>query len=293
VTEILARTPQGSIRGRWFLPDSGDTVRGSVVVASAMGVLQSYYAPFAEYLASRGLATLTFDYRGIGESTLDPGCDVSLHAWGEIDLVAAVASARARHPGVPMHFVGHSVGGQIFGLLSDAPFASALFVACQSGYFMNWPGPAKVAMAALWYVGIPWSVRATGRLPMKAFRQGEDVPAGVAREWSQWGRDPRYVLSYVDGLPDRSDRAFERFTAPLRSYAFRDDRLAPPATVRALAEFYRGTHTDLRVISPRELGVRSIGHFGFFRAMFRESLWAEAHAWLRENAPVPAQRPSR
>jgi len=31
---------------------------------------------------------------------------------------------------------------------------------------------------------------------------------------------------------------------------------------------------------PRELGVKSIGHFGFFRERFRDSLWREAADWL-------------
>ncbi len=50
----------------------GATLYGSgsraVLVMSATGVPQSYYAKFAGYLAERGFTVLTFDYRGIGRS---------------------------------------------------------------------------------------------------------------------------------------------------------------------------------------------------------------------------------
>lgn len=39
-----------------------------VVVPSAMGVTQNFYARFAEWLAERGYLAATFDYRGIGQS---------------------------------------------------------------------------------------------------------------------------------------------------------------------------------------------------------------------------------
>ena len=64
-----------------------------------------------------------------------------------------------------------------------------------------------------------------GYLPMRAFRQGEDVPAGVAREWAEWGRHPRYVRKYADprgglGLYVRNGSASFR--------AVRVSPLAPP-----------------------------------------------------------------
>ncbi|HJY42761.1 MAG TPA: alpha/beta hydrolase [Steroidobacteraceae bacterium] len=40
----------------------------AVVVPSAMGVTQNFYARFAEWLAARGYLAATFDYRGIGQS---------------------------------------------------------------------------------------------------------------------------------------------------------------------------------------------------------------------------------
>ena len=39
-----------------------------VLIVSAMGVPQRFYADFAEWLASQGHAVMSFDYRGVGES---------------------------------------------------------------------------------------------------------------------------------------------------------------------------------------------------------------------------------
>ena len=44
----------------------------AVVVPSAMGVTQSFYGRFAEWLAARGYLAATFDYRGIGLSAPAP-----------------------------------------------------------------------------------------------------------------------------------------------------------------------------------------------------------------------------
>ena len=45
----------------------GDPI-ANVIIASAMGATQSYYAPIAKWLAEKGYRVTTFDYLGMGES---------------------------------------------------------------------------------------------------------------------------------------------------------------------------------------------------------------------------------
>ncbi|MFL6259471.1 MAG: hypothetical protein ACJ76Y_07150 [Thermoanaerobaculia bacterium] len=40
---------------------------------------------------------------------------------------------------------------------------------------------------------------------------------------------------------------------------------------------------DDGLTSPREVGAPAIGHFGFFRERFRDTLWRESSGWLREQ----------
>jgi predicted alpha/beta hydrolase len=53
--------------------------------------------------------------------------------------------------------------------------------------------------------------------------------------------------------------------------------------VEALARLYPNARWETRRIAPREVGVGSIGHFGFFRERFRDSLWREAADWLERQ----------
>ena len=39
-----------------------------IVISSAIGVKQTFYAKYATYLANKGYLVFTYDYRGIGDS---------------------------------------------------------------------------------------------------------------------------------------------------------------------------------------------------------------------------------
>lgn len=249
----------------------------SVVLAGAMGVPQSYYRKFASFLAGDGMNVLTFDYRGIGGSRPENLADLetSLSAWGELDLSAALAFARDELGDGRPAFVGHSVGGQILGLAEGCDrLSSAITVASQSGDYRLWPGTSRYGMALLWYL-MPSVTRAFGYFP-GSLGIGEDLPRGVALEWSRWGRTPGYLLG--DGTTERRDR-FARVSAPLLAFGFDDDTYAPPDAVDACASWYAEAATTRRQV-PREARV---GHFGFFREKFRSSLWQEAATFLSEH----------
>jgi predicted alpha/beta hydrolase len=269
------------LAGDLFLPPG--PARAAVLVAPAMGVPRGYYARFAAFLAREGLAALTVDYRGIGGSRrgglrVDPA---TLRDWGERDLAGAADLLAARVPGVPLLWVGHSVGGQLLGLVDDVPLAGALLVAAQSGHWRLWTGAWRAWIFLLWHVLIPGLVPVLGKLPAAVLGGGEDVPPGVAREWAAWGRRRDYVMSYAR---PRGGRGFARLRAPIVSYAIADDAYAPLASVRELLRYYALAPTELRVVRPDEVGERHVGHFGFFRARFEPTLWREALAFLAAAA---------
>ncbi|MHB1846279.1 MAG: alpha/beta hydrolase family protein [Deltaproteobacteria bacterium] len=254
--------------------------RFAALIAPAMGVPRRVYAPFAAFLGRQGIASLSLDYRGIGGSRPKRlrGFRAALHDWGELDLPAGLAALRAAYPGLPIAFVGHSVGGQLFGLGAAEPdVRAALFFASQSGHWRHWSGARRLLMAALWNGAMPALASAIGFLPMRAMGQGEDLPAGVALEWARWGRHPDYVLSYAR---ERGGLGFGRWGGALRAYGFQDDGYAPPAAVEALAQMYSGSRREVRIVSPGELGLRAIGHFGWLRPTYEAPLWAPAVAWL-------------
>lgn len=251
--------------------------RRAALIAPALGVRRGFYAAFAEFLAEGGLAVMTLDYRGVGGSA-DAGARATLHDWADLDLAAALADLGRRFPGVPRVWFGHSMGGQLFGLLPDAPVERALFVAAQHGHWRNWAGWRRWAMAALWWGVIPAASRLAGRLPLSRFGRGEDIPPGVAREWARWGRDREYVLGLARR---RGDAGFARWTGRLRAYAIRDDSYAPASTVRPLVAAFTRARTELVEVGPERVGEAHLGHFGAFRPSARP-LWEEWRAWLSE-----------
>lgn len=252
--------------------------RAAVLLGPAMGVRRRYYAPFARYLAERGLLALVPDYRGIGAAR---GSRARLHEWGALDLTAGARALQAEAPGLPLLFLGHSVGGQLFGLV-EAPFVAAHFVACQSGHWRLWSGPSKLAMASLWWVGIPLVTRLLGKLPMAALGQGEDLPPLVARDWARWGRDRDYLQVHARRV---GGARYATYEGPLRAVAIEDDSYAPPRTVEALAHHYPRARLEAVRARPSEAGVKRIGHFGWFREPFRQSLWSPAVDWLLRQLP--------
>lgn len=260
------------------LYDAGEA-RHLALINPAMGVRRGFYAPFARYLAGRGVAALTFDYRGLGGTPL-PASGARMQDWGELDLQAAIAWAAAERPGARLVAVGHSAGGQLLGLAPDAGRVSCLLgVASQSGYWGHWDGWRAGVLSALWHVVMPGVTRLLGRFP--GSRLGlSDLPGGVALQWAEWCRHPEYLLGR---LPPERTEGYAAWDGRLLAWAFSDDGYASPAAVRALLDFYPSARREYRETAPDDLGVEEIGHWGFFRDPACRALWPEAFRWLTEE----------
>lgn len=251
----------------------------AALVLPATGVPQSYYAKFASYLAVRGFTVLTFDYRGIGGSRQGDirKLDARMRDWALLDSSAAFNFLRER--GFSIVAIGHSFGGQAFGLLPEPErIAAAFMVGSQSGYWKHWGPLGRAWMWPAVHVALPLVSRLRGYFPSSRLGFGEDLPANVAIEWASWCRHPRYLVGALG-----ADAAYARLAAPLRAYAIGDDPFAPARAVRALLELYPGAKSEMRIVHPREVGEQRIGHFGFFRERFRDSLWREAADWLEKQ----------
>ena len=251
----------------------------AALVMPATGVPQSYYAKFAAYLAERGFTVLTFDYRGIGKSLQGDirQLGAGMRDWALLDAPAAFEFLSKNNQNLAV--IGHSFGGQAFGLLPEPErIAAAFMVGSQSGYWKHWPPLGRAWMWPATHIALPLVSRLRGYFPSSRLGFGEDLPANVAIEWARWCRHPRYLVGALG-----ADAAYARFAAPLRAYAISDDVFAPARAIRALLDLYPSARSEMRIVHPREVGEERIGHFGFFRERFRDSLWREAADWLERQ----------
>lgn len=259
--------------------------RPLVIMAGATGVPQGFYRRFAEYMVANGHAVLTFDYRGVGRSCTGPlkGFQATYLDWAEKDLVAVVKWALAQGPAA---VVGHSFGGHAFGLLPNANATRGLYTfGTGAGWHGHMPALERPKVLLMWNVLGPVMTRVYGYLPSRHFGLGEDLPLGVYQQWRAWCRRPDYWFS--DPAYDFTQR-FARVSVPVVAVNAVDDRWAPPRSAAAFMAGYSGTRVELRSVTPAQVGLRRVGHMGYFRAQAQEAFWPEVLAWLERSASTHA-----
>jgi predicted alpha/beta hydrolase len=270
-----------------FLPRGAK--RHAVVISSATAVPRKIYRRFAAYLANRGCAVLTYDYRGIGGSRQIAvegynrpkpltGFKASMADWAALDITAAVDWMRERYSKLPLHYVGHSFGGQALGLLpNNSEVSRALLIAAQAGYWRLMAAPERYRVyLMLNFVGTPlthWLGYAPGR-----FGIGEDLPKDVFLQWTRWVMSPRYLFDdrSLVGLAN-----FAHYHGALRAICVTDDPWATRPAVALLCCGFTAIKPEIVTVTPAEAGARRIGHFGFFRPEHRATLWRGAAEWLQ------------
>jgi len=260
----------------WFEPPSGPA-RAVALVSSATGAPRGFYRAFALWLAERGYAVLTYDYRGIGGSRRGHLRDepATMRDWAVLDMSAALAAAETRRATqrLPLLLVGHSFGGNAIPFARGIERADALLaVGSQLGVPDLYPG-AHRWLAKLFFRGIvPSTVPLFGYLPGWTMGSSAPLPAGVARQWAQWGRLRGWA--YEDPAM-REHRAASGLVVPVHLWNVSDDlTFAPARAVDALAEQFRNAAVQRHTLRPADVGLKTLGHFGAFRREPGPRAWA-------------------
>ena len=126
----------------------------------------------------------------------------------------------------------------------------------------------------------PAALRLFGYFPGRRLKKIGDLPLGVMRQWRAWCLDRDYAVG-VEG--PEVERAFASVRAPILSLSFTDDEYMSARNTESLHGFYRNTRREMQRLDPRTVGVRRIGHFGFFRPEAAADLWPQTIAWLRDK----------
>ena len=248
----------------------------AVLVNAATGVPRQFYKYFATYLRDHGWTTITWDYRGIGESAPPSlrGFDARMRDWALIDMSSVIDWLSSEFGPRRIFSVGHSFGGQGIGLIETPQRIAAMVgVSAQSGYWGVQGGAEKYrARFAVTFL-IPVLTRLFGYFPWSTFAAGEDLPRGVALEWARWCRNRDYLLG-DETLPLERYRAFD---APVLAFSIEDDDWGTPRAVDDMMRAY--ANVARRHLVPADYGLDKLGHMGFFRKG-SEAIWDEVIAWL-------------
>lgn len=267
-----------------FLPASSGAPDLPVLLSPATGVKQHFYLRFAAWLATQGHDVLVFDYRGIGLSLQGPlkHSKATLAQWGQQDQVAALDWLLQRTGREQVLLLGHSAGGQMIGLLPNHHRVARLVgVSASTGWFRGMRLSFRLKAHFGLRLAMPLSILVKGYGLSAALGLGENLPAGVARQWGQWCAAGGYATNAIRRHPELDFHAQVR--TPITVLHAADDDIATPHTVADLLRTLPAAQKQARLVKPAQHGLKSIGHIDWFRAS-HQALWPMIASALRGQA---------
>ncbi len=253
---------------------------GVIIIHPATATPERFYSSFAEYATSRGLAAVTYAYRGTG-TALDARkySHLRMRDWMNDEVPAVARATRERFPTLPISAVGHSIGGHamLLGNGIDDVHRFAL-VSSHLAATKQIAVPAERArVAAVLNILGPSLSRTLGYMPGKRLGLGEDMPSAAMIEWGRWARKPGYFFD--DPTMQAAERAAS-VTANVLAVGASDDLWASPRQVDALTSRLTSANVERRTYTPTQLGAKRLGHHGLLRRSVGEVFWPELVDWL-------------
>lgn len=273
---------------RSWMP-KGATPKAVLLAIHGFNDYSNAFTEAAEWWAERGIATYAPDQRGFGRSPytgLWPGEDRL--ADDVIELSAVIR--RAHHPGVPIYWLGESMGGAVAlhafnrSAATDRPKAMILTAPAVWGR-ATMPVHYRVALWLTSYT-IPWKTFTGSGLKIQASDNIE-----MLRRLS---RDPLFIkatrVDAIHGLVNLMDRAAEvqpTGLPVLLLYGVKDE-VIPKRPVEAYVEKLRAVPgIDLRI------GIYPQGWHMLLRDLQAETVWRDIAGWIADPRAPLASRSER
>ncbi len=259
----------------------GENPDGPVVlISSGTAIPQQFYRRFAKWLARQGASlVITYDYRGIAGSWPDGNkrkFSYLMSDWARLDYPAMIDWAKREYPERELYTVGHSFGGQVFGLCDrNEKTDKSVLIASMSGHWARMDSPEKYKVWFMLSVLAPLLGTIYGYIPGR-YGLGEDMSFAAFSQWARWCKNQNYFFD-DPGLIETGN--FANYKGPLLAIGMTDDPWGTPELIDHLATHFTGAQLERWEFSPDEAGEK-IGHFGFFRHNFEKPLWEKVGAWL-------------
>ena len=240
---------------------------GVTVIHGATGVPHKYYEPFAQWLVEhRAHHVLIYAYRDTYRPTPEQlrKSNTMMSDWGLKDQLAANDFMLSRFPELPLHTVGHSLGGFCLPFHDNAD-RIVTHTAVNSGlaYWRSHPPHYLPMVILFWFILGPLMTRILGYLPGFLLGMKDGIPANVFWQWRRWCTNPDFhAKDWGKTLPEPD---LNRFAGKLRLVSSSDDLMIPTSRVLALSRFFpAASSTETVELKPGDFGLKSIGHIQLF-----------------------------
>lgn len=99
---------------------------------------------------------------------------------------------------------------------------------------------------------------------------GADLPRGVYQQWRKWCKNPTYF--FADPEQAALKDLYAQVKVPIYAVAALDDDWALPNSRHAFMQHYQNAEMHYIDIAANRLGLKQIGHMGYFR-QGSEAIW--------------------
>lgn len=191
------------------------------IISSEIGWDQSRYFQFCKFLAQNGIRAISFDYRGVGASSLT-GAKTSLYQWATHDLDAVILYVKNQFPQGELILLSHGWTGQLIGLAPASLFLNQIVLinSSLSGFnTLSWKSWAKAMLRNLFYY---------------------NIPPGILGEWMNWNTRGSGLFELYSG------RNYRKFQIPILACQYSRDNHKKLKQMRSLLAHFRFIKADIK-----------------------------------------------
>lgn len=253
---------------------------------------KEFYLSFLTYLANHNYICCLWDYRGSGESAPEnlKGCDYKLQDYGIQDMPAIKNYLTRRFSNLPLLLMGHSVGGQLVGFMDNLTgYQGMIAMTVSTGHIGHMTFKNRCLSNFLFYMFTPFSLAVNGYLNSKKYGFMEDLPKNVILEWRDWCTKADYFFDEKFLGKTVPAGQFQHIPFPIHLFWTTDDFIANERSVPSFWKHIKSQQgIKITKITPESIGVKSIGHFGFFRKKMADKFWPKILKQLDSYLPQTA-----
>jgi hypothetical protein len=268
-----------------FFPEVNRTSHHVLIINSAIGIGMEFYFPFARYVSSIGITTITYDYHANtpGARSTFRDFNAAVVACGASDFEAVMHWTEQMFAGHSIHVVGHGMGGAISGLAKSLHKVKTLInIGVQA--------PRRSEIPKKYWI-TSWAHKAYLRVAYFFSRSFIPLAAeklASPRHLVEGQIDLRLLSPDIDAklIEINGNIHFESFTGRLLTAIIPDEIFFNAEATERFHFQFKNAKKAFRFLYPEELDIEHVGFFGFFISHGSQSHWEMTTNWMIDSLPI-------